>query len=196
MRAGRPPKRRSGNPPRQQAGRAPIPASDVVRRRMQTTPRRDTVPELRLRRALHAHGLRFRVDRRVDEGTMRRADVVLAKARVVVFLDGCFWHGCPRHVTWPTNNADWWREKIEANRKRDRSTTRRLRSAGWVVIRVWEHADIERAALRVVEAVRAILNARENVEATRPRRPVRPTRSPSSSGGRRAVGPRRSAPRT
>lgn len=79
------------------------------------------------------------------------------RARVAVFLDGCFWHGCPLHGTWPKNNAEWWREKIEANIARDRDTDRRLQELGWTVVRVWEHETIEAAidniehTLRIVE---------------------------------------------
>jgi len=94
------------------------------------------------------------VDQRVEVGTKRRADIVFPKTRVVVFVDGCFWHGCPLHMTWPRNNATWWRQKIEANRDRDRSTTRRLRAAGWSVVRVWEHEEVERAARRVFVRIR------------------------------------------
>lgn len=133
---------------------APVSASDAVSRRMRATPGRDTAPELHLRQALHARGLRFRVDQRVEVGTKRRADIVFPKTRVVVFVDGCFWHGCPLHMTWPRNNATWWRQKIEANRDRDRSTTRRLRAAGWSVVRVWEHEEVERAARRVFVRIR------------------------------------------
>jgi DNA mismatch endonuclease (patch repair protein) len=85
----------------------------------------------------------------------RRADLTFVRARVAVFVDGCFWHGCPRHVTWPKANADWWRAKIDANRRRDADTTRRLRVAGWRVVRVWEHESPMIAAIRVAKTVRA-----------------------------------------
>ena len=75
-------------------------------------------------------------------------------ARVAVFVDGCFWHGCPVHATWPKNNAEFWREKIETNRLRDRDTDRRLVAAGWEVVRMWEHEDIEEAADRLERIVR------------------------------------------
>lgn len=84
----------------------------------------------------------------------RRADVVFGPARVAVFVDGCFWHGCPSHASWPKNNADFWREKIETNQRRDRDTDRRLAEAGWVVVRVWEHEDLEAAADRVERILR------------------------------------------
>ena len=116
---------------------------------MARTGRRDTKPELALRRALHARGLRYRVDRAVLAGMRRRPDIVFGPARVVVFVDGCFWHGCPDHATWPTNNAEFWRKKIETNRLRDRDTDSRLAEAGWTVVRVWEHEDAQDAAERV-----------------------------------------------
>ncbi len=122
---------------------------------MVRTGRRDTKPEVELRRALHARGLRFRVDRPVLRGVRRRADIVFGPAHVAVFVDGCFWHGCPVHATWPQKNADFWREKIETNRLRDRDTDRRLQEAGWKVIRIWEHEHIDQAADRVADAVAA-----------------------------------------
>jgi DNA mismatch endonuclease (patch repair protein) len=122
---------------------------------MARTGRRDTKPELLLRRLLHARGLRFRVDRAVLQDRRRRADIVFGPARVVVFVDGCFWHGCPEHATWPTANADYWREKIETNRARDHDTDRRLAANGWHVIRMWEHEDPAAAADVIEAAVRA-----------------------------------------
>jgi DNA mismatch endonuclease (patch repair protein) len=114
---------------------------------------RDTKREMELRSLLHRRGLRFRVHALLP-GLRRRSDIVFTRARVVVFVDGCFWHGCPEHGTWPKQNADWWREKIEANQRRDRDTDARLRAAGWTVIRVWEHDDPIQAADRVTEVVR------------------------------------------
>jgi len=131
------------------------PASDSVSERMSRTGRRDTSPEVRLRRALHAAGLRYRVDRAVLPGLRRRPDIVFGPARVAVFVDGCFWHGCPEHATWPKNNAEFWREKIETNRQRDRDTDRRFAEAGWQVVRVWEHEDPLRAASEIQSLVEA-----------------------------------------
>lgn len=110
---------------------------------------RDTGVELALRRALHALGLRYRVHRRPIAAVRREADVVFTRAKVAVFVDGCFWHGCPEHATWPKTNADFWRAKIEGNRRRDRDTDARLRAEGWRVVRVWEHEDPAAAAGRV-----------------------------------------------
>lgn len=114
---------------------------------------RDTKPELLLRSALHRMGLRFRVDTRPLPEIPRRADIVFRPARVAVFVDGCFWHGCPEHGTWPKANASWWREKIERNKRRDSDTDHRLASAGWTVVRIWEHSDMETEAERLAEIV-------------------------------------------
>jgi DNA mismatch endonuclease (patch repair protein) len=116
--------------------------------------RRDTKPEIALRRLLHERGLRYRVDRAVLPGVRRRGDVVFGPAKVIVFVDGCFWHGCPEHATWPVHNAEFWREKIEVNRLRDRDTDERLAGAGWKVVRVWEHEDPHEVAEQISELVR------------------------------------------
>jgi DNA mismatch endonuclease, patch repair protein len=139
---------------RAMADPAPSASSPLVRRRMQNTPRRDTPAELALRRELHRRGLRYRVDIRPVRTLSRRADIVFSRARVAVFCDGCYWHGCPEHATWPKKNAEWWRAKLETTRARDADTSRRLGEAGWLVIRVWEHEPPENAADRVAEAVR------------------------------------------
>ncbi|MBY6367691.1 very short patch repair endonuclease [Rhodococcoides corynebacterioides] len=116
--------------------------------------RRDTKPELALRRLLHAAGLRYRVDRAPLPGMRRRADLVFTRARVAVYVDGCFWHSCPVHATRPRNNAQWWADKLAANVARDRDTDRRLAEAGWTVVRIWEHEDPATAAAEVTAAVR------------------------------------------
>ena len=120
---------------------------------MLATPRRDTPAELALRSALHRAGLRFRVDWKLP-GTRRRADVAFPARRVAVFVDGCFWHGCPRHGTWPRANATWWRAKIETNVARDRDTDARLAAMGWEALRFWEHDDPAASAASVLQAVR------------------------------------------
>jgi DNA mismatch endonuclease (patch repair protein) len=117
--------------------------------------RRDTAPEVALRSELHRLGLRFRVDAPLP-GLRRRADVLFTRSRVAVFLDGCFWHGCPDHGTWPKNNAEWWRRKIEANKERDADTDERLSASGWLVVRAWEHDDPN----GVAKAVQAALQMR------------------------------------
>jgi DNA mismatch endonuclease (patch repair protein) len=122
---------------------------------MRATGRRDTAPEVALRRALHRLGLRFRVDRPIVPGLRRKADIVFGPTQVAVFVNGCFWHGCPQHGTWPKANAEWWREKIEANRLRDDDTDQRLLEVGWRAIRVWEHEQPEEAAVRILNVVRS-----------------------------------------
>jgi DNA mismatch endonuclease (patch repair protein) len=96
--------------------------------------------------------MRYRVDA-VLPGMHRRSDLLFISARVAVFVDGCFWHGCPEHGTRPKNNAAWWSEKIAANVERDRDTDRRLTAAGWAVLRIWEHEPPEAAAARVADTV-------------------------------------------
>jgi DNA mismatch endonuclease (patch repair protein) len=131
----------------------PVASSADVRRRMQATRQRDTPGEIALRKALRALGLRYRIDVTLP-GTRRRADVAFVRARVAVFVDGCFWHGCPKHGTWPKTNAAWWRSKIEGNRLRDKNTDVTLRIAGWTVLRFWEHTDAAVAARRVAKVLR------------------------------------------
>jgi len=121
---------------------------------MERQARRDTAPELAVRRALHAMGLRYRVDLSPLPGLRSRADIVFTRQRVAAFVDGCFWHGCPDHGTLPKHNAAWWAEKIEANRRRDRRVDDTLRAAGWVVVRIWEHEDPVAAAERIAQVVR------------------------------------------
>lgn len=135
----------------------PAASSETVRKRMQSTPQRDTPAELRIRKLLHADGLRYSVDSKPLEDSPRRADVVFRRARVAVFVDGCFWHGCPEHGTWPKANEQFWRAKILANMERDANTNDRLRDRGWVVIRVWEHQDPAAAATRIARRVRSRL---------------------------------------
>lgn len=122
---------------------------------MRRQKRSGTTPEIAIRRVLHARGLRYRVDRSLDlTGLRRRADLTFVSARVVVFVDGCFWHGCPEHATKPKNNATWWRDKLAANAARDRDTDARLEAAGWTVVRVWEHEDPDSAATKIEAVVR------------------------------------------
>lgn len=134
----------------------PKPSSPEARNRMRANRSRDTKPETALRSLLHRRGLRFRVDSSPVPGVRRRADLVFPRVRVAVFVDGCFWHGCPLHATWPKANAEFWREKIETNRRRDEDTNRKFLEAGWTVVRVWEHEDVEAASLRIEGVVRGV----------------------------------------
>lgn len=132
----------------------PLKTTSAVRIRMSKQKSRNTGIEMALRKILHSAGFRYRVHRRPVEGVRREADLAFGPARVAVFVDGCFWHGCPEHATWPKNNADFWREKIETNRRRDADTDARLNDAGWLALRIWEHETAETAADRVITAVR------------------------------------------
>jgi len=108
---------------------------------MQANRRRDTGPELAVRRLLHARGMRFRVDVAVERGVRSRPDIVFTRRRVAVYIDGCFWHGCPQHRTQPKANSDYWTPKLQRNVERDVAVTLALQDAGWTVLRFWEHED-------------------------------------------------------
>lgn len=125
--------------------------------KMSTLARRDTKPELGLRRALHRRGLRFRVQLKVPGNPRRTIDVAFTRARLAVYVDGCFWHGCPDHHVMPRTNTMWWQWKVELNRERDSSTDATLTAAGWEVLRFWEHTDPETAADRIAYVYRARL---------------------------------------
>ena len=125
-----------------------------VSARMSRLRRRDNAREVEVRRLLHAAGYRFRVAYPVPGNRRRTIDVAFTRARVAVFLDGCFWHGCPEHGTRPRSNQAWWSSKLEANRLRDRDTDRTLEDMGWEVARFWEHeaaADVARRLMEVVD---------------------------------------------
>ena len=128
--------------------------TSAVSARMSKQKSRNTGIEMALRKILHAAGYRYRVHRRPVKGVRREADLVFGPARVAVFVDGCFWHGCPEHGTWPKNNADYWRTKIETNRRRDANTDALLLEAGWLSVRIWEHEATDVAASRVIETVK------------------------------------------
>lgn len=117
--------------------------------------RRDTGPELALRRRLHARGLRFRVDFRPESALRIRGDLVFTRARLVVWIHGCFWHGCAEHGTLPRNNREFWSAKLEANRRRDARHIQELESLGWRCLQFWEHEDPDAVADVVEAAARA-----------------------------------------
>lgn len=116
---------------------------------MSTARRRDTSPELALRRELHGLGLRYRVTYPVPGQRRRTIDVAFTRAKVAVFVDGCFWHGCPEHGNQPRANSAWWQAKLAANQARDLDTDRLLSELGWTVIRVWEHEEPRAAATMI-----------------------------------------------
>lgn len=122
---------------------------------MQANRRRDTRPEMIIRRLVHARGLRYRVDARPLPGVRHTADMVFPRARVAVFIDGCFWHGCVEHYRAPASNTSYWAAKVVRNRARDQSVDETLTASGWKVIRIWEHEPPESAAHRIETAVRA-----------------------------------------
>lgn len=125
---------------------------------MASIKRRDTKPEVALRSALHALGLRFRKDLRLDlDAAKPRPDIVFTRPRVAVFVDGCFWHCCPEHGNAPTRNTGYWGPKLARNVERDREDDAALQAAGWTVVRIWEHATLEDA----VQAVTSALPRRE-----------------------------------
>ena len=124
---------------------------------MQANRSRDTKPELAVRSAVHRRGLRYRVAARPEPELRRTADMVFRKAKVVVFVDGCFWHGCPEHGTRPSTNRQYWLSKIEGNINRDAQTSLHLEKSGWKVLRFWEHEDPEAVADQVEASVRSAL---------------------------------------
>lgn len=132
----------------------PGPSSAEVSARMSRLRRRDTAPEIAVRRLLHALGLRYRVAHAVPGLRRRTIDVAFTRQRVAVFIDGCFWHGCPQHGTQPRANSEWWRTKIARNKARDADTTEVLNAAGWVVLRFWEHDEPAAVAEEVLKTVR------------------------------------------
>jgi DNA mismatch endonuclease (patch repair protein) len=133
----------------------PAPPTDPETRvRMQRMPRRDTKPEMALRRVLHRRGLRYRVSVRPLRGLRCQADVVFTRARVAVFVDSCLFHSCPKHLRLPKTNTDWWRQKLAWTQERDARNNAALAEAGWTVIRVWEHEDPAEAADRIEAALR------------------------------------------
>jgi DNA mismatch endonuclease (patch repair protein) len=116
--------------------------------------RRDTKPEMQVRRLLHAAGVRFRVDVKLESDLRVRGDIVWHGRKVVVFMDGCFWHGCPTHATQPKANAAWWRAKLAANIIRDVQTDAELAGRGWTVLRYWEHEAPADVVTDIVSVVR------------------------------------------
>ncbi|MEU9738471.1 very short patch repair endonuclease [Micromonospora chersina] len=128
-------------------------SSDEVRARMQRQRRRDTQPEMAVRRALHKRGIRFRVHAVLEPDLRTRGDIVWRGRRLVVFIDSCYWHGCPVHGTAPKANAEWWRAKLETNRLRDARVEQTLGKRGWAVLRFWEHEEAEQVVARICEAL-------------------------------------------
>lgn len=116
---------------------------------------KDTKLEIRVRKALHARGLRYRLQQKVPGSNRRTMDIAFPRQRVAVFIDGCFWHGCPIHHTVSKTNSEFWSAKVERNRERDIETTRMLAEAGWTAVRLWEHQTTNEIVNRIVELVRS-----------------------------------------
>lgn len=121
--------------------RRPPASSPEVALRMSRARRRDTAPEVAVRREAHRRGLRYVVDSALPGLPRRRADMVFTRQRIAVFIDGCFWHSCPVHATTPAANREWWVAKLARNEARDRNTDEHLERLGWRVLRFWEHED-------------------------------------------------------
>lgn len=130
----------------------PLPRDAGVSARMRRQRERDTQAEMAVRRALFAQGRRYRLHYKIP-GTRREIDIAFPGQRVAVFVDGCFWHMCPEHASFPSRNAAWWRAKLEVNVSRDHDTDERLAEAGWTTVRVWEHMSVEEAVGLVEEAL-------------------------------------------
>ncbi|MER6080204.1 very short patch repair endonuclease [Streptomyces sp. NPDC001833] len=129
-------------------------SSAAKRRNMQAVRSRDTKPELLVRRLVHAYGLRYRVAARPIPDLRRTADLVFRPAKVAVFIDGCYWHGCPEHYVSPRTNPGYWSSKVARNVERDRDTDKQLEKAGWLVLRYWEHNPAEETAAEIIRLVR------------------------------------------
>jgi DNA mismatch endonuclease (patch repair protein) len=127
--------------------------SAAKRLSMQSQRVKDTKPEVELRRGLHALGLRYRIHQQIVPGTNRRVDIVFSKPRIAVDVRGCFWHVCPEHATQPKANAEWWRNKLNSNVRRDDDKFERFNKAEWKLIVVWEHEEPEAAAIRIYNLI-------------------------------------------
>ncbi|MFD7230549.1 very short patch repair endonuclease [Streptomyces sp. NPDC059881] len=137
-------------------------ASSAARRRnMQAIRSRDTKPEQLIRRLVHAQGLRYRVAAKPLPDLRRTADMVFRSAKVAVFIDGCYWHGCPEHYIAPKTNPGYWSDKVARNMARDRDTNQRLAESGWLVLRFWEHEESDTCALKIAATVRARRSGRD-----------------------------------
>ncbi|MBT2488058.1 very short patch repair endonuclease [Streptomyces sp. ISL-96] len=127
---------------------------------MQAIRSRDTKPEHLIRRLVHAQGLRYRVAAKPLPDLRRTADMVFRPAKVAVFIDGCYWHGCPEHYVSPKTNPAYWSGKVAGNMARDRDTDQRLREAGWTVLRFWEHESPGECALKIAATVSRLRSSR------------------------------------
>jgi DNA mismatch endonuclease (patch repair protein) len=130
-----------------------LPSSPETSRRMSKVRQSGTDAEIALRREMYRNGLRYRVNVEVLKNPRRVVDIAFPRHKIAILVDGCFWHGCPQHATWPKRNADFWRQKIEANQLRDSDTNARLRKDGWTVLRFWEHESPIAAAQTISHVI-------------------------------------------
>jgi len=133
--------------------KTPKSRSLAVRNVMRANRGVDTGPEIRLRSLVHKAGLRYAIDVRPEADINRRADLVFRAAKVAVFVNGCFWHGCPKHYSSPKSNKRYWSEKVRRNRARDVETRFLLKRRGWRVLVFWEHQPAQSCSERVVSVV-------------------------------------------
>ncbi|MFD5243513.1 very short patch repair endonuclease [Amycolatopsis sp. NPDC058340] len=133
-------------------------SSPAVRASMRGNRGRDTRPERQLRTQLHARGLRYRVSIRPLPDLRRTADIVFPKAKIAIFVDGCYWHGCPQHHRQAKTNSQFWKTKIADNKRRDAETNHILENNGWTALRFWEHED----PTQVTDQIFMALNEHKN----------------------------------
>lgn len=135
----------------------PMPSNEAARATMRANKRVDSQPERRLRSALHAKGFRYRKDILLRVGAMKvHVDIVFPRQHLAIFMDGCFWHGCPQHSLMPKANVGYWQPKLEANKRRDLLVNEALIQEGWTVLRLWEHVALEEAVGHIAEHLRAV----------------------------------------
>ncbi|GAA2475677.1 very short patch repair endonuclease [Winogradskya humida] len=146
--------------------RTPEPLNADVSAQMKRMPRERTGPEMLLRRELHRRGMRFRANYKELPG---RPDIAFSRAKIAVFVDGCFWHMCPLHTTMPKNNAQWWSAKLTRNVERDREKDELLRMRGWQVFHAWEHEETTEVADRLQELWLSLRNSHSSPSAVPPR---------------------------
>lgn len=137
--------------------RHPAAKNPAISKQMSRMPRENSKPELNLRRALHKRGLRYRIHSQLPG----RPDISFGRARLAIFVDGCFWHACPEHGVLPKNNREWWRQKLESNVTRDRRKDQELAELGWTSLHIWEHTPPEQAADLVQQTRRRLLSEGE-----------------------------------
>lgn len=134
--------------------KGPKPSSSAAKSRMEAAKPKNTLPEIKLQTALAELGINFETDVKPIEDLHRRADVLIREGKIAIFVDGCFWHGCPIHGTQAKANAEFWADKIKRNQERDLDTNEHLEAAGWTVIRIWEHEDPNDAAKQIADIIK------------------------------------------